>query len=70
MKNANINNNNSFDDIKYISLLCEEKKDLILKTEFGIGRYEFVEFKELQGELVLEFKLPDSKSTFVLSDKI
>ena len=59
MKNANINNNNSFDDIKYISLLCEEKKDLILKTEFGIGRYQFKKFNELQGKLVLEFQLLD-----------
>jgi len=59
MKNTNINNNNSFDDIKYISLLCEEKKDLILKTEFGIGRYQFKKFNELQGKLVLEFQLLD-----------
>ena len=57
MKNANINNNNSFDDIKYISLLCQEKKDLILKTEYGIGRYQFKKFNELQGKLVLEFQL-------------
>ena len=57
MKNTNINNNNSFDDIKYISLLCEEKKDLILKTEYGIGRYQFKKFNELQGKLVLEFQL-------------
>ena len=57
MKNTNINNNKSFDDIKYISLLCEEKKDLILKTEYGIGRYKFQKFNELQGSLVLEFQL-------------
>jgi len=57
MKNTNINNNNSFDDIKYISLLCQEKKDLILKTEYGIGRYQFKKFNELQGKLVLEFQL-------------
>ena len=57
MKNTNINNNKSFDDIKYISLLCEEKKDLILKTEYGIGRYQFQKFNELQGTLVLEFQL-------------
>jgi len=52
-------NVNHKEDTRYLKLLCNEKSDVILKTEFGIGRYEFVEFKELQGELVLEFKLLD-----------
>ena len=59
MKSTSINNNYNLDDIKYISLLCEEKKDLILKTEFGTGRYQFKKFNELQGKLVLEFQLLD-----------
>ena len=43
MKNININNNqtNKNEDMKYISMLCKEKTDLVLKTEFGIGRYKF-----------------------------
>ena len=51
MKNININNNqsNSNEDMKYISMLCKEKTDLVLKTEFGIGRYKFNKFNELQG---------------------
>ena len=63
MKNTNINNksqinsNSKVEDIKYITMLCKEKTDLVLKTEFGIGRYKFVKFNELQGHLVLEFQL-------------
>ena len=56
--NENINQQN-IDDIKYMTLLCQEKSDLILKTEFGIGRYKFSKFNELQGTLVLEFQLLD-----------
>ena len=61
MKNININNNepNNNEDMKYISMLCKEKTDLVLKTEFGIGRYKFNKFNELQGKMVLEFKLLD-----------
>ena len=61
MKNININNNqnNSNEDMEYISMLCKEKTDLVLKTEFGIGRYKFTKFNELQGNVVLEFKLLD-----------
>ena len=47
------------ENTRYLKLLCNEKSDVILKTEFGIGRYDFVEFREFQGELVLEFKLLD-----------
>ena len=61
MKNINISNNqtNNNEDMKYISMLCKEKTDLVLKTEFGIGRYKFNKFNELQGKMVLEFKLLD-----------
>ena len=59
MKNTNININSNTEDRKYISLLCQEQKDLILKTEYGVGRYQFTKFNELQGNLVLEFKLLD-----------
>ena len=59
MKDTNINTTHNLEDIKYISMLCKEKKDLILKTEFGIGRYKFTKFNELQGKLVLEFQLLD-----------
>ena len=55
MKNTN-------DQTKYLKILCKEKSDIVLKTEFGTGRYKFVEFKELRGSLMLEFKLlKDSK---------
>ena len=57
MKNTNINNTNKTDDMKYILMLCQEQKDLVLKTEFGIGRYQFTKFNELHGNTVLEFEL-------------
>ena len=57
MQNKIINNNLITDETKYIELLCNEKSDIVLKTEFGTGRYKFVEFKQLQGNLMLEFKL-------------
>mgnify|MGYP006130250075 CR=1 FL=1 len=59
MKNTNININSNTEDRKYISLLCQEQKDLILKTEYGVGRYQFTKFNKLQGNLVLEFQLLD-----------
>ena len=56
--NALINNN----ETKYIKILCNEKPDIVLKTEFGTGRYQFVEFKMLSGDIMLQFKLlKDSK---------
>jgi hypothetical protein len=63
MKNINrINNDKKMEETKYIKMLCNEKSDIILKTEFGVGRYKFVDFQELQGNLMLEFKLiKDSK---------
>ena len=57
-----VNKNISKEETKYIELLCYEKADIILKTVFGTGRYKFVEFKELRGNLMLEFRLlKDSK---------
>ena len=52
----NINTMNS-DDTKCVKMLCSENPNIVLKTEFGIGHYRFVDFKELKGDLVLEFKL-------------
>ena len=47
MKNINrINNDKKMEETKYIKMLCNEKSDIILKTEFGIGRYKFVDFQE------------------------
>ena len=58
MKNMKENNKNTkIDEREYIQILCNEKADIVLKTEFGTGRYKFVEFKELQGNVMLEFKL-------------
>ena len=54
MDNLSITHN---EKTKYIKILCNEKSDIVLKTEFGTGRYKFVEFKELQGNMMLEFKL-------------
>jgi len=45
------------EDAKYLMMLCNENPDIIIKTDFGIGKYKFVKFNELQGNLVLEFKL-------------
>tara|TARA_Y100000590_G_scaffold201727_1_gene229231 strand:- start:159 stop:446 length:288 start_codon:yes stop_codon:yes gene_type:complete len=63
MKKITENNKNTkIDEREYIQILCNEKADIVLKTEFGTGRYKFVEFKELQGNVMLEFKLlKDSK---------
>ena len=63
MENINkINSSNNTEKTKYLKILCNEKSDIILKTEFGIGRYKFVDFQELKGSLMLEFKLlKDSK---------
>ena len=57
MNNKIINNKIINDTTKYLEILCQEKSDIVLKTEFGTGRYKFVEFKELQGNIMLEFKL-------------
>ena len=60
MKTANNiqNKNISYtDDAKYIMMLCKEKPDIVIKTDFGVGKYKFIKFNELQGHLVLEFEL-------------
>tara|TARA_B100000945_G_C20106039_1_gene468082 strand:- start:288 stop:590 length:303 start_codon:yes stop_codon:yes gene_type:complete len=60
--NLNANNANTIthiDEVKYLTMLCNEKSDLVIKTEFGIGHYKFLKFTELKGHLVLEFKLID-----------
>ncbi len=62
MKNINtINNTLNNDETKYIKILCNEKADIILKTEFGTGRYKFVEFRELKGNIMLQFQLLKDK---------
>ena len=46
MNNTNgVNKNSSKEETKYLELLCNEKSDIILKTEFGTGRYKFVNSK-------------------------
>ena len=64
MENINkANNDTNIEKTKYIKMLCNEKSDIVLKTEFGTGRYKFVEFQELQGNVMLQFKLlKDSNS--------
>ena len=56
----NVNKNsalNNLEDAKYLFLLCNEKSDLVIKTEFGIGHYRFFNFNQVKGHFVLEFKL-------------
>jgi len=57
MENNITKHNIPNEDTKYLELLCNEKSDIVLRTEFGTGRYKFVEFKDLQGTTMLEFKL-------------
>ena len=60
--NLNINKQNTIthiEEVKYLTMLCNEKADLVIKTEFGIGHYKFLKFTELKGTLVLEFNLID-----------
>jgi hypothetical protein len=45
------------EDAKYLMMLCNENPDIVIKTDFGIGKYKFVKFNELQGSLVLQFEL-------------
>ena len=63
--NYNSNKQNTIthiDEVKYLTMLCNEKSDLVIKTEFGIGHYKFLKFTELKGNLVLEFNLIDETS--------
>ena len=57
--NSQINNNSSreTEEAKYLMMLCQERSDIVIKTEYGIGNYKFVKLNELQGNLVLEFQL-------------
>ena len=57
LNNLTTTTNKDTENIKYLMLLCIEKPDLVIKTEFGTGRYKFNKFNELQGNLVLEFNL-------------
>ena len=60
--NTNVNNiMHEAEDAKYLLLLCKEKPDLIIRTEFGLGKYKFVKFNELKGNLMLEFNLLEDK---------
>ena len=52
LTNTTITKNKDAENIKYLMLLCTEKPDLVIKTEFGTGRYRFRKFNELQGNLV------------------
>ena len=51
----------NIEDVKLLTLLCKERSDLIIKTEFGLGHYNFLKFSELNGKLVLEFNLINDK---------
>ena len=50
------------EDAKYLMLLCNEQPNIVIKTEFGLGKFKFMKFGELQGNLVLEFNLLDDKN--------
>tara|TARA_Y100000590_G_scaffold96931_1_gene110177 strand:+ start:657 stop:947 length:291 start_codon:yes stop_codon:yes gene_type:complete len=49
------------EEAKYLMMLCQESPDIVIKTEFGLGKYKFVQFSELQGNLVLKFNLMNDK---------
>jgi len=53
------NNSGNFEEVKFLTLLCNERSDLVIKTEFGLGHYKFLKFSQLNGKLVLEFNLLD-----------
>mgnify|MGYP001186745791 FL=1 len=53
------NNFSNIEEVKYLTLLCNERADLVIKTEFGLGHYKFLKFSQLNGELMLEFNLLD-----------
>ena len=60
-QNLNQNSISHIDEVKYLTLLCNERSDLIIRTEFGIGHYKFFKFTQLKGKLVLEFNLIDDQ---------
>ncbi|MBI65191.1 MAG: hypothetical protein CMG64_02720 [Candidatus Marinimicrobia bacterium] len=57
MKNLMESNNKDVNDTKYIKSLCNDNPNIIIRTEFGTGHYKFVDFKDLEGNVVLEFRL-------------
>ena len=61
MKNIMELSNKKTKDTKYIKFLCNDNPNIIIRTEFGIGHYKFVDFKDLEGNLVLEFKLQQDR---------
>ena len=62
--NSQINNDPCIntEDTKYLRMLCQESPEIIIKTEFGLGKYKFDQFSELQGNLVLKFNLMNDKN--------
>ena len=68
---SNLNNKKQntithIEEVKYLTMLCNERSDLVIKTQFGIGHYNFLKFTELKGNLVLEFK-NQGKTIFISS---
>ena len=55
------NLNDHVEDVQYLTLLCNEKSDLVIKTEYGVGHYKFLKFTQLKGDFVLEFNLIDDQ---------
>ncbi len=45
--------------INQINQIANERADLVIKTEFGLGHYKFLKFSQLNGKLMLEFNLLD-----------
>ena len=63
--NNNISNNttlSNIEDAKYLMLLCKERSDLVIKTEYGVGHYRFFKFNQIKGNFVMEFQLLDDNS--------
>lgn len=63
MKNLIESNNKDVNDTKYIKSLCNDNPNIIIRTEFGTGHYKFVDFKDLEGNVVLEFRLQKNVCT-------
>tara|TARA_S200000501_G_scaffold134380_1_gene127176 strand:+ start:442 stop:765 length:324 start_codon:yes stop_codon:yes gene_type:complete len=70
--NNNISNNttlSNIEDAKYLMLLCKERSDLVIKTEYGVGHYRFFKFNQIKGNFVMEFQLLED-NTFRDTDNI
>ena len=71
--NININecNNllNDAEDAKFLMLLCKEKPYLIIKTEFGLGKYKFRSIGVDKTKLLIKYQLITDQG-FQDSDKI